>query len=220
MKEHTKKTDSPAGSGPKSGVSGETPKAACSRDNRAGICEDHELARRCLDGEVTAWEEIYAQCHDSLLVSIEIMLGPGGVDRNLIDELAARVWYGLVADDGKLLAKFDPKRGARLITFMRAVARDVISRHFRSEKALRDRELAAVQEKPKHQAPEHTHPFTQMGEFLDTLTQRERAYCTEHLLAAPAADGGESQYTFTSASARMLSFRIRKKLTKFLGSNT
>ncbi len=74
---------------------------------------------RCLAGEVAAWEELYAQYHDVLLASVRCFLGQARSDHNLVDEIAARVWYALVANDGALLAKYDPKRGARIITFMR-----------------------------------------------------------------------------------------------------
>ena len=46
---------------------------------------------------------LYAQCHEPLLLSIRIMLGPRNTDANLVDEIAARVWYALVANDGELL---------------------------------------------------------------------------------------------------------------------
>ena len=56
-----------------------------------GIRADAALVERCRVGEVAAWSELYAQCHDSLLASISIMLGPQSGDLDLIDELAARV---------------------------------------------------------------------------------------------------------------------------------
>ena len=76
----------------------------------AGLCADGLLAKRCLAGEVAAWEELYAQCHEPLLISIRIMLGPQSADASLVDEIAARVWYALVANDGKLLSRYKPSR--------------------------------------------------------------------------------------------------------------
>ena len=75
-----------------------------------GICADGLLAKRCLAGEVAAWEQLYAQCHEPLLVSIRIMLGSQSADANLVDEIAARVWYALVANDGELLSRYKPSR--------------------------------------------------------------------------------------------------------------
>ncbi len=86
-----------------------------------------------------------------MLRSIEHILGSDHADPNLVDELAARVWYALVADDGKVLAKFDARRGARLGTFLRCLAKDVTIRHFRSEYRRRRRERVAGKRQPvKH----------------------------------------------------------------------
>ena len=78
---------------------------------KAGLSADAALASRCLAGDVAAWEELYAQCHEPLLVSIRVMLGPQSADASLVDEIAARVWYALVAKDGELLARYKPSRG-------------------------------------------------------------------------------------------------------------
>ncbi|HBO46263.1 MAG TPA: hypothetical protein DD670_20525, partial [Planctomycetaceae bacterium] len=77
------------------------------------IDADGELVARCAAGEVGAWEELYDQCHVPLLRAIRCLLGQTVPDQNLIDELAARVWYALIDKDGKLLARFDKQRGAR-----------------------------------------------------------------------------------------------------------
>lgn len=94
-----------------------------------GVHADLLLAERCLAGEPAAWEEFYTQCHEPLLVSVRIMLGPQGSDANLVDEIAARVWYALVANDGELLARYKPDQGARLITFICKLAKDQIVRN-------------------------------------------------------------------------------------------
>ena len=57
--------------------------------------------------------------------------GRTGTIPELVDEITARVWYALVADDGKLLERYDPSRGARLITFLRALTKGVASGYFR-----------------------------------------------------------------------------------------
>ena len=70
---------------------------------------DRKLVDRCLAGEVAAWEEFYAQCHDPLCTAIRIILGRSHGDANLVDEIAARVWYALVADDGALWSGIRPR---------------------------------------------------------------------------------------------------------------
>ena len=89
-------------------------------------------------------KSVYAQCHDPLCASIRVMLGRRGSDVDFIDEIAARVWYRLVDNDGELLSRFSPERGARLITFMCALAKDEVCRHARNEVRRRDRELVAA----------------------------------------------------------------------------
>ena len=68
------------------------------------------VTARCIAGEVAAWEEIYAQCHTPLQTFVRRRLGPTRHDPELVDELTARVWYALVADDGKLSKRYDPQR--------------------------------------------------------------------------------------------------------------
>ena len=100
------------GGGPTAPSSGKQCVDACKKDDveTEGICADGLLAKRCLAGEVAAWEQLYAQCHEPLLVSIRIMLGSQSADANLVDEIAARVWYALVANDGELLSRYKPSR--------------------------------------------------------------------------------------------------------------
>jgi hypothetical protein len=77
------------------------------------VAEDRLLVDRCVAGEVAAWSSLYSHSHDSLLAGIRAFLGRGGQDANLIDEIAARVWYALVKDNFELLDKFDVRHGCR-----------------------------------------------------------------------------------------------------------
>jgi hypothetical protein len=189
---------------------------ACEKDgaDKEGVRADGLLAKRCLAGEVAAWEELYTQCHDPLLVSIRIMLGSQSADANLVDEIAARVWYALVANDGELLSRYKPSRGARLITFMRARANSEIVRYIRTEVRHRKRELAALRERPQHQGQDGAQPISVLAEFLGTLTPREQVFCSEHLLGeTPDALGP----AYSVPNIWQLSHRIRRKLLRFLG---
>jgi hypothetical protein len=174
---------------------------------------DRQLVDRCLAGEVAAWEEFYAQCHDPLCTAVRIMLGRFHGDPNLIDEIAARVWYALVANDGKLLAKYSPKRGARLITFMRAMAKDEICCHFRAEIRRRERELSALCERPRRGGIDSEHTASGLREFLSTLTPQEHDFCCEVLLAEPAPGG---QASHSTANVWQLTHRLYEKLLHFL----
>jgi hypothetical protein len=180
--------------------------------NKDKVRADADLARRCLAGEVAAWEAFYAQCHDPLMVSIRIMLGRQASDASLVEEIAARVWYAMVANDGELLARYDPGRGARLITFMRTLAKDEISRHLRAEFRRRERLLVALRERPQQRA-ELAHTASSLAEFLGTLTPNERSFCSDYLLAR-APEGVAAKHSM--ANVWQLSRRVYQKLLRFL----
>jgi hypothetical protein len=181
---------------------------------RAAVRADGLLAKRCLAGEVAAWEELYAQCHEPLLLSIRIMLGPRNTDANLVDEIAARVWYALVANDGELLGRYKTNRNARLITFMRMRASSEIVRYIRSEVRHRKRELAALRQRVQHQGQDGAQPVNVLAEFFGTLTPREQVFCSEHLLGEPS---GAAPPAYSASNIWQLSHRIRRKLLRFLG---
>ena len=172
---------------------------------------DLRLVKRCVDGEVAAWEELYAQCHEPLCTSIRAMLGRHG-DANLVDEIAARVWYAVVNNDGELLARYTPKRGARLITFLRTLARDEMGRYFRGEVRRHQREQAAMQDRPPPSGVDFAQTMGLLREFLGTLSVGEREFCQDHLLAQP----NEGQTQHTSASIWQRTRRIYKKFLRFL----
>ncbi len=180
---------------------------------------DLELASRCVAGEVAAWEDLYQQCHDPLRAAARMMLGSSGCDSDLVDEMVARVWFKVVDKDGQLLTRYDPRRGARLLTFLKAITRTVVSDYFRAEHSLHKREMAASDEKPQWKSPEHREPFALLGEFLDTLTCGEKQFCDEVLLASPLPDQPPSKPDRASVAARAMTYRIRKKLRKFLGKD-
>ena len=113
-----------------------------------------------------AWEELHLQCHDNLVGTICCLLRGRSNDTNLADEIAARVWYALVEKDGELLLRYDPECGARLITFMRAIARDIMCRHFRSERRRSIRECEASREHPGHLSAQIDQVDISLEEFL------------------------------------------------------
>jgi DNA-directed RNA polymerase specialized sigma24 family protein len=174
---------------------------------------DRQLVDRCLSGESKAWEDLYFEFHDRLLASIKSMLGPARADPNLVDEIAARVWYAVVANDAQLLARFQPQRGCRLSTFLAAIARGQAVAIFRSEKRRRGRELVAS--RLERQSPEESLEtmLGQIEEFLKTLTPREREFCAEILLDLTDAPEGD----YSPTNAWQLRSRIHGKLRRFLG---
>ncbi len=201
-----------APSRPSPGPPEQTPLAevADSRD----VSTDAAIVRRCVAGEVAAWERLYALCHPPLLAAIESMLRLANRDPTLVDEISARVWYALVENDGDLLERFDPDRGVRLITFMRALAKDEISRHFRAERRRRDRESSAIHHRTQHSAAEAR---AQFSEFLSTLTPHERQFTSEYLLSPPPGEDDPLQEPHSPANIWQLTRRIHRKLLGYLG---
>ncbi len=185
--------------------------------NRDLLRADAGLVKRCVAGEVAAWEALYAQCHEPLLFSIEVMLGPGLTDPNLVDELAARVWYSMVKDDAKRLSKYDSRRGAQLITFLMTAAKSEVAHHFRTEKRREKRERIALYGKSPHHCNDEMQTVASLAEFLPTLTNRERQYYDDHLSGYPVNGDGSATGTFSLSNARQLKHRIRSKLLRFLG---
>jgi DNA-directed RNA polymerase specialized sigma24 family protein len=185
--------------------------------DQAGLEADRRLAQRCVAGEVAAWEEIYAQCHDPLLAGVRVLLSGWTSDANLVDEIAAQVWYALVADDGKLLAKYDPARGGRLTTFMRAIAKGAVGQYLRSEQRRLEREREASYGKPPHHVDDQDQVAGAMDEFLETLGPGERQFCDEHLLGSPGDGDGEQNGKVSRAGFWHRSHRIYRRLLRFLG---
>jgi len=185
------------------------------RANWRDVKADASLVKRCLKGEVAAWEELYQQCHPPLLRSIELMLAPPQQDDSeLIDELGARVWYALVADDGKLLARFDAKRNARLSTFIRAVAKDIVCRYQRSEARRHRREHEACRTHRRSGVTQPDEAALDLAEFQETLTPGEREFLEDQLDGRCARQKPPRQRSDTSIW--QLTSRIRRKLRGFL----
>ncbi len=192
------------------------PDLARLEDDKKLIKKEKKLVDRCVRGEILAWEELYEQHHPALMRSVAILLGSRGADRNLVDELAAQVWYCLVDEDGALLGRFCPKRGARLNTFIRAVAKDVTSRYFRTEQRRRERELMAARATANEQDALAAFDDS-LSEFLGTLSESEREFTEAYLLSTDGL-GAEDGAGRSNASIWQFTRRIRIKLGRFFGS--
>jgi hypothetical protein len=181
----------------------------------AGAQADRNLVERCLAGEVRAWEELYHQYHAPLCVAVKSLMGLGYCDPNLIDEIAARVWYALVRNDGQLLDRFDPSLDLRLGAFLRGLARVEIMQHFRSERRRRVRETQ-VGQKPLHDSSLSDWQIDAMlDEFASTLTPGEQRFMEEYLLSLPQEDSDPDQPTLSDANIWQRCHRIRTKLRTF-----
>ena len=186
--------------------------------DRDGVLADLALAERCVAGEVAAWEQLYSQCHIALLAAIRKMLGPRGADFSLADEIAARVWYALVAKDGDLLKQYAARYTVRLVTFVRALAKNEIARHFRSESRLRKRERLAGTQKSCRDNSLAAESGASLSEFLMTLTPAERGFANTCLLNCDHHTYSVVQRRSSTRNYRRWATRVLAKLSDFLGS--
>jgi DNA-directed RNA polymerase specialized sigma24 family protein len=184
-----------------------------SRDGHApAVAEDRLVVDRCVAGEAGAWDELYQRQHDGLCESIKSMFGARRGDPEVIEEIAARVWFRIVTHDAALLDRFDPGRGCRLSTFLAAVAKREVAEFVRSERRRRRREYVAC--RPEMQAGELWEPWptADWPGFVESLTPRERQFLVEDLLSP----GDLSAQRMTAVNRWQLSRRIRGKLCRFL----
>jgi hypothetical protein len=176
---------------------------------------DRRLTKRCLAGEVAAWEELYGRFHEPLCKAIGGMLGAGGSDLSRVDEIAARVWYALVRNDGELLDRFDPARHTRLGGFLRGLARIEIMQYYRTEYRRRNQEAVCVGHVSSSASVSDWQVNAMIDDFATTLTAGEQEFLEEHLLNQ--SEDGDQQ--LSDATVWQRCSRIRKKLKAFFLGN-
>lgn len=197
---------------------------------------DRKLVDQALGGVAGAWDILHRRCHQPLLTAIRAIIGPRSADPNLVDELAARVWYAVVRDQGRLLDRFDPSRACTLTTYLALLAKDEASRLFRSEKRRRKREavVATCDNKvlPKSSLAAGTTTIT-IHEFVATLTPAEKTFYDEITVRdgrqANGKNGSSGAENVNSnghanghtngrsqANEWQLNHRVRRKLERFL----
>lgn len=181
-----------------------------------GIRRDRQLIDQCLAGEPAAWSQLYQASHEPLLVAIRNFLREAAADTNLVDEIAARVWYAVVRNDGELLSRFDILRGCRLTTFLSVLAKSEARQYFRAERRRRAREQTASRPEVEAHSRHVVIALASEEEFLRTLTPTEREFYVT-VLIAPVQDGTAEQYS--AENGWQLRRRVRKKLDRFLDSD-
>lgn len=191
---------------------------AQSRRGRASsgkVWADQHLVQRCLANEQEGWEQLYRQCHPRLVVRIGFLLGPEGNNNDLVDEIAARVWYALVRDGGRLLIRFDPERHSLLDGYLMGLARIEILRHARAERRRRSVEfqggcqLLAETRIPDWEA------LAMLREFASVLTPGEQEFLHRSLRAREGKEGDAHPLGLSAASTWQRRHRIKLKLRQF-----
>ena len=137
------------------------------------IARDRQLVDRCVAGDAAAWDTLYDEFHKCLASSIRVAIR--APDENLVEEIAARVWFALVANEGELLNRFDPARGCRLSTYLATIAKSRAMSLFRAERHRRSREKKASRSELVSGAPLHGWTGSELQEIVQRLTPREKS---------------------------------------------
>lgn len=194
-----------------------------------GPLEPSTIVNRCLSGDPRAWEELYAACHPNLMRLISSLVVPRHRNVELVDEIAARVWYELVRDNAKRLRQYDAAKGTPS-EFVAGVAKNLFRVYLRSERRRRWREtVAARNRRPTIDCAPAAGAM--MREFVPLLSSAERSFLlcevVQHRAVYPQAPALAStgckkavSRPISAAYARQLMRRIRVKLSAYLYSDS
>ncbi len=187
------------------------------RTSSPNLRRERQLVDRCVAGEAGGWDELYAEFHRGLLFSIRRYLGSRKRDRNLVEEIAARVWYALVADGARQLDRFDVNRGWCLSTYLASFAKREAVGWLRAERCRQQHEgmVSRREANGNHSLQGVSH--IDLYDFLQTLTPREHEFVYGFLLR-PIGEG--SGLALSDANRWQLVSRIRRKLQRFLHAET
>lgn len=181
-----------------------------------GTAAEQRLVMRCLAGEERAWEQLYRKCHPELLETIKFLQGGEANDAHLVEEIAARVWFELLRDRARLLARYEPDRDSTLNAFLMGLARIEMMRHRRAERRRRLHERTAGHKSEEQQAPSDWQVRSIIEEFMSTLTPREKEFMDDYLTSrVPSEESGNGD-AFSTSNAWQQRHRIRTKLQAFL----
>ena len=182
------------------------------------------LIERCIRGDSSAWDQLYRQFSRPLWASIRLLMGPGSVDPNLVDEIAARVWFSLAADDGRLLGQYSPERG-KFTTYLATIARNEFRTYFRSERRSRNRERIASRREQSDGEFSRTSLDHSIIDFVKKLTPAEQGFCLEVLLSTDmnssngngnGKNGNNGKAAYSPSNTWQLRHRIHRKLERYL----
>lgn len=187
-----------------------------SRASKDRARADQRLAERCLAGDEMAWERLYQRCHPQLLRAIKLLLGKDAGDLHLVDEMAARVWYTLLRDDGRLLASYDAERDSGLSAFLMGMARIEILRYVRSERRRRSYELIGGRRVLAEGRVPDWELAAMMDEFTSMLSPPELEFMERFLLFAPGTEADADAVEIPATSVWQRRHRLRLKLQIYL----
>lgn len=173
---------------------------------------DRVLIDECLAGNADAWTRLYQKYQPRLLASIRASLASTLRRNDVIDEVASRVWYAVVSDNARLLARFAPGRNCQLGTYLSMLATTEVLRYLRSERRQQARNAVVGDRVTKDQAVRPGPMLCELDEFLDHLTPQERAFCKSELLDISS----EMAKPYSDQNAWQLRHRVLRKLRSFM----
>jgi hypothetical protein len=133
-----------------------------------------------------------------------------------VEDIAARVWYALLRNGGRLLATYDPDQDSPVDAFLMGLARIEIMRHLRSERRRRAHELIGGRRRLEEERVSDWHLDSLMDEFTSTLTEGEKEFLESHLTASQEPEDDPDLSDMSSTSVWQRRHRIRFKLEGFL----
>lgn len=170
------------------------------------------VIQKCLTGDDAAWQELYSRYRPSLLDSIRSQLAGKADNADLVEEIAARVWYSLVWRDYQRLRAYEKGR-AGFKTYLAALARQQIQLYYRERQRQSRREVPLANSDHNCGGCADWPSTATQEEFIATLSPREKQYFEQHLLG----NIGAAEFTFLSSANRWkLRQRVFDKLKAFL----
>ncbi len=194
---------------------GESLPAAAADDGRSSVLADRQLVDDCLTRKPGAWERMYNRAHPALMMAVRKHLGSRAGDQQLVEEIAAQVWYLLIQHDGELLDRFSTDRDRRLSSYLGGLAQNQVRTYDRGEQRRHAREAEATR---SHRAGETIHESRnplEMQDFLSTLTDWERQYVAWCMLPPGEKGTARGPFSVTENSDRQLRHRLKTKLKAF-----
>lgn len=144
---------------------------------------DGRLVQRCLAGEAEAWDLLFRQAHPILLESARYLLGPNRRDDDLVEEIASRVWYALLRDNHRVLARYDAAEN-HLGAYLFGVAKREIQQFWRAQRRRLTHESQGGQRNSSCDHAAELEASALLQEFLAQLNAGEQEFLAGFLLPA------------------------------------
>jgi DNA-directed RNA polymerase specialized sigma24 family protein len=178
-------------------------------DSSQSYRQECVLVQQCLLGQSEAWDRLYSLCHDSLCAAIRHFLTTP--DEDLVDELAACVWYALVREDCRLMRKFSESRCVRFTTYLNAIACNVARDYLKSAGRRRHREVQHLVATRSCNRLDGDDTKIEIEDFVNGLTREEERY----LRWSTSNSATHGYFTGIPHRDYRLKHRLKEKLRKF-----